>query len=75
VIESDRPITPLSLAFLDQKGLTALWAFASGSLAVDAFRLQTMTERDARLFATRRQAETVASAGQAGEASTLELAA
>lgn len=68
VIESDRPITPLSLAFLDQKGLTALWAFASGSLAVDAFRLQAMTEREARLVAARLQAETEASARQAREA-------
>ena len=68
VIESDRPITPLSLAFLDQKGLTALWAFASGSLAVDAFRLQAVTERDARLVAARQQADVEELARQAREA-------
>ena len=46
-----RPVTPLSLAFLQQQGLVALYRLATGALSYDRFRELALAEQSIRVEA------------------------
>ena len=48
-LEVGKSVTPLSLAFLQQKGLEALHSFATGALSYDNFRELALAEQSIRI--------------------------